>query len=141
MCNHESGFDTVPHPRAACLTSLPCVTVILLAGSVLPAGARSGVTMSVSPQLAMEPGWAHVMVRIERSAENRSLRVVADGPEYYRSSLQQLDGESAPAVRQLKLQGMPSGKYILRATVTRADGSTQEAVQTMEVVSGRHESY
>lgn len=114
----------------------PFALALLIAGSVLPAGAKSGVTMSVSPQLAMEPGWANVMVRIERNAGNRSLRVEADGPEYYRSSLQQLDGESAPAVRQLRLAGMPSGKYIVRATVTRADGSTQEAVQTLEVVSG-----
>lgn len=110
---------------------------ILLTASVLPAGAKSGVTVSVSPQLATEPGWAHVRVRIERNAENRSLRVVADGPEYYRSSLQQLDGEAAPTVSQLKLDGMPSGKYVVRATLTRADGSTEEAVQTLEVVSGR----
>lgn len=110
---------------------------ILLIGAVLPAGAKSGVTLTVSPQLAMEPGWAHVMVRVERDPENRSLRVTADGPEYYRSSLQQLDGESAPAVRQLKLEGMPSGKYVVRATLTRADGSTQEAVQVLEVVGPR----
>lgn len=112
---------------------------ILLVGSVWPAGAGSGsgVTLSVSPQLAMEPGWANVMVRIERNPENRSLRVEADGPEYYRSSLQQLDGESAPAVRHLRLEDLPGGKYIVRATLTRADGSRREAVQTLEVVGGR----
>lgn len=116
---------------------------ILLAGSVLPARAGSGsdVTLSVSPPLAVEPGWATVMVRIERNAENRSLRVEADGPEYYRSSLQQLDGKSAPAVRHLTLQDLPSGTYLVRATLTRADGSQRKAVRRLEVVGWRpHES-
>jgi hypothetical protein len=48
-------------------------------------------------------------------------------------------GSNGPHARQLRLEGkgMPSGKYVVRATLMRADGSTQEAVQTLEVVSGR----
>jgi hypothetical protein len=110
---------------------------LVVLGSVLPANAGNEVTMSVTPQLSLEPGWANVTIRVERNPENRSLRVEADGPEYFRSSVQQLDGEASPSVRHLRLDGMPHGRYILRAIVTRADGSTKEAALTMEVVSGR----
>jgi hypothetical protein len=113
------------------------VLALSMAASAAPAGAGSDVTVSVNPQLALEPGFTNVMVRVERNAENRELRIEADGPEYFRSSAQQLDGEMAPLTSQIKLDGIPSGRYVVRAVVVRADGSQVEAVETLVVVATR----
>jgi hypothetical protein len=52
-----------------------------------------------------------VRVSIEPSAANRSLEVIADGDQFYRSSEIQLDGDHSPATFNLEMRDLPEGDY------------------------------
>ena len=87
----------------------------------------------------MYPAAANLKVTVERDPDNRSVLVVVDGPEYYRASYIQLDGVSAPRIRQMTLKHLPPGSYVVSATVTRADGSRIHATDTIEIIGPDHD--
>ena len=64
--------------------------------------------------------------------KNRSLVVVADGGNYYRSSLIHLDGADAATVNEMMLKNMPAGRYAVTVVLTDTDG--RETSKSSEVV-------
>jgi hypothetical protein len=67
--------------------------------------------MTVSPIQSFAPSVLRVHVRIEPSMDNRSLEVIADSDEFYRSSEIPLDGDQAPATINLEFPRLPEGNY------------------------------
>lgn len=92
------------------------------------------LAVSVSPRYTFQPGTAQVTVVIERNADNRWLVLEADGPDYYLASFRQIEGASAPRVHQIALKALPPGAYAIGVTLTRADGSRERAVTTIDVM-------
>jgi hypothetical protein len=90
------------------LTLLICGFVALLA---LPVDGRERLRIAVSPAQSFAPGFIRVRVRIEPSVENRSLEVIADGEQFYRSSQIQLEGDRSPATFNLEMRSLPEGEY------------------------------
>jgi len=60
------------------------------------AGAREPVSIRVSPEISFAPASVVIRTSVEPDAENRSIEVVAESGEFYRSSLIQLEGDHAP---------------------------------------------
>jgi hypothetical protein len=78
---------------------------------VLPVHGDQRLTIAVSPAQSFAPAVLRVRVRIEPSAENRSLEVIADSGGFYRSSEVQLEGDRSPATISLELRSVPVGNY------------------------------
>ena len=94
----------------------------LIALAVLPADGGEPLTLTVTPVQSFAPARVRIRARIEPSAVNRVLTLVADGSEFYRSSEFQLDGEDAPKTFELFLADLPGGEYDVYAYLTDALG-------------------
>ena len=116
------------------MTRLVVLTIAgLLAGS-MQTSADETIAISVRPTVATFPGSAHLKVLVTRDAKNRVLVWEVDGPGYYRSSSQELDGASAPRIYQFLLQGLPPGEFEVRATVRRSDRTVARDRCTIRVI-------
>jgi hypothetical protein len=96
--------------------------IILFVGLTIPAGAVDRVSIKVSPTVAFAPANLLVQATVDVSAENRALEVIAESPEFYRSSEITLDGDRAPRVTLMQFKSMPSGVYQVRAVVRGVEG-------------------
>lgn len=96
----------------------------VLALAAMPVGAGDQLKMTVSPAHAFAPAVLRVRVSIEPSAANRSLEVIADGDQFYRSSEIQLEGDQSPATFNLEMKDLPEGAY--RVVGILKDGSGRE---------------
>jgi hypothetical protein len=100
-------------------------SLVLGALLVIVGGRADGlepIAIKVSPQQSFAPSTLVVRVTIEPSAENRVLEVVADGPNFYRSSTVQLEGKEAPAFVHLQFRNVPGGNYAMAAMVRDGAG-------------------
>lgn len=94
----------------------------LLAITAVRADGVEPVRIAVSPLRSFAPSNLVVRVMVEPSTENRVLEVVADGPNFYRSSDVQLDGKDGPSVVHLQFRNVPGGDYAVAATVRNGAG-------------------
>ena len=98
---------------------------LLLTVSALSVGAGEKVTMKASPEISFAP--AHLTVRtvVEPDADNRSLEIVIDSPDYYRSSLIQLEGDQAPRTSIVEFRSVPGGSYAISARLLGQGGESR----------------
>ncbi len=101
-----------------------------------PLGAGQRLMMKVSPNIAFAPANLIVRATIERNVENRYIELVAESEDFYRSSEVQLDGDAAPQTVRFEFRALPSGSYIVRATLKGADerpiANVRQEVNVME---------
>jgi len=112
---------------------------IVLAGALgLPASlnATEPITVSVWPAVAIARGAAQLKIVVERNDLNRSLMWEIDGPNYYRSSTEQIDGADSPRNWLFLLKELPAGEFDVRATVKRSNNSQALAQCRIRVVPG-----
>lgn len=108
----------------------------LIGTTVLPLNGREPLALAVSPTVAFAPATVRVRARIEPSADNSRLTIVADGPSLYRSSEIPLEGDQAPRTVELLFRGMPGGEYQVYAVLTDTVGHQRGiARQATRVVS------
>ena len=114
-------------------------TVRALAFAALAAlGATTGdaaedrLQIDVYPRITAAPAAVRVRAMVTPDKKNRSLEVVADGGNYYRSSLIHLDGADAATVTEMMLRNLPAGRYAVTVLLTDTDGSA--ARRSSEVV-------
>src|SRR4051812_6364217 len=93
----------------------------------LPALGGERLRIRVSPATSFAPANIVVQAVIESDDENRSLEVVAEASDFYRSSEIVLDGRRAPRLNVFELRSLPSGDYDVRA-VLKGSGSETRAV-------------
>jgi hypothetical protein len=111
---------------------------LLLFSSTLPlgAGAREPLAVRVSPAVSFAPANLIVRATIEADASNRSVLIVAESPEFYRSSEIQLDGDNAPRTNMFEFRSLPSGTYEVKAILYGADGHPRaQARQQVNVIA------
>ena len=102
---------------------------ILLVTATLPARAGDRMTLRVSPAVAFAPANLIVRTMIEADARNRAVEIVAESPEFYRSSEIQLDGENAPRTTTFEFRSLPPGTYEVKATLLGSDGAARATVR------------
>ena len=100
--------------------------VAMLFGAVT-LDADQSVRVRVSPASAMAPADVLVYVTIERSAENRVLRVSAESEDFLRSSEVSLEGEGSARVSIFRFRDLPAGEYDVTADVIGPSGQRRAA--------------
>ena len=96
----------------------------------LPVGASDRMTIRVTPAQALAPSPLRVRVRIEPSAQNRSLTVTADSGEFFRSSEVPLDGDRAPKTIEVEFQSLPGGEYDVVGVVKDSAGQQRSVARS-----------
>jgi hypothetical protein len=96
-----------------------CGAVLL---SAVALDASQPVRVRVSPQISMAPADVLVYVTVERSADNRMLRVSAESDNFFRSSEVPLEGEGSARISILRFRELPSGEYDVTADVIGPGG-------------------
>jgi len=89
---------------------------------VLPVSGDQRLSVNVAPAGSFAPANLRVRVRIDPSLDNRSLVIVADGENFYRSSEMPLQGDQAPRIIELWLPNVPGGEYAVYAALRDASG-------------------
>jgi len=104
----------------------------------LPALAGERLQIHVSPATSFAPANLVVQAVIESDDENRSLEVVAEASDFYRSSEIALNGRRAPRLNVFEFRSLPGGEYEVRA-VLKGSGNQTRAVmrRSVRVVSER----
>jgi hypothetical protein len=95
------------------------------------AAANERLSMRVSPAVAFAPANLVVRTQIAADEANRSIEIVAESEDFYRSSEIQLDGERAPRTSVFEFRSLPSGFYAVRAVLKGQGGREIAATQTL----------
>ncbi len=97
--------------------------------TTLPLGAGERMTLKVSPAVAFAPANLIVRAMILADADNRAVEIVAESPDFYRSSEIQLEGEKAPRVNTFEFRSLPPGTYDVRANLFGANGQSRATIR------------
>ena len=110
------------------------LTGIFLAAA--PINGTESLRMSVSPAQSLAPAYLRVRVTVEPNAVNRTVAVVAESENYYRSSEMPLEGEEGPRTIVFEFPAVPSGEYQIRGLVGDAKGHEVASVkQNVNVIA------
>ncbi len=84
--------------------------------------AQPVVEIRIHGRFFTEPATVRITVAVEPDARNRTLVIMADSDQLFRSSELVLDGENGRRIHNLEFKNLPRGYYIVRAEVhSRAD--------------------
>lgn len=100
------------------------VLLAVLAFGAAQTGASSRVALRVSPTVAFAPADLSVRATVETNSDNRSLQVIAESNDFYRSSELQLEGEYAARTNTVSFRSVPGGEYTVRVIVRGSRGET-----------------
>ena len=82
---------------------------LLTSATSLSAGEE--LAMRVSPLVALAPALLRVQTIVPADADNRTLVIIAESSDFFRSSQIPLDGQYAPHVSVFEFPGLPAGLY------------------------------
>jgi hypothetical protein len=107
--------------------------LLVVASFLLPlsAGAGDKLSMKVSPAIAFAPANLVVRAYVAADPDNRAIEVVAESPDFYRSSQIELDGDKAPHTNVFEFRSLPTGAYQVSAVLIGTRG--QRALVRSEV--------
>jgi hypothetical protein len=114
-----------------------CVWLLLAAGTL---NGNEALSMRVSPAVAFAPGFLTVTVSVQADADNRSLQIVAESPDFYRSSQIPLDGQNAPRLSRFEFGNLPTGLYQVSGVLIGTNGPravTQRLAKVEPAAGGR----
>jgi len=107
-------------------------TAILTVGHTQGA-ALEKLQLQVNPAVSMAPAYVVVRAIVEHNDDNRQLEIVADGGDFYRRTVIDLDGAQAPKVNELRLIDVPGGEYDVVATLYDSRGERTLARRSITV--------
>ena len=116
------------------------IAFAVFTAALITTGTRQGhanevVEILLRGRYFVEPATVQVTVAVEPDAQNRSLRIEADGERLFRASQLTLDGASEKKMHSVEFMNLPAGNYTLRAQVLGAEDVLGKAEQQL-VVSG-----
>ena len=117
------------------LAMIAAAFTCLLAGAGRLDGGQP-LTLQVSPSVVPAPAFVRVRAVVEASAENRSLEIVAQSSEFYRSSRIDLDGRNAPPLAVFEYPNLPAGMYEISAVLAGTGGKRITVSRFVKVVPG-----
>jgi len=109
-----------------------CLILGMMIVGAAVADANQPLAIKVSPVVSFAPSNLSIRTSVEPNADNRSMEVLAESDDFYRSSAVMLDGERAPKTTQFEFAGLPSGEYEVSVVLTGADGQ-QRAISHAQV--------
>lgn len=114
-------------------------TLSIMAAAAITAGAaapraQDSLRIQISGRYYAEPASVDVLVSVEPSKDNRTLRVEADGADFFRSSDLTLTGETERKYHTILFRNIPAGDYVIRAVLLNGKqelASTQAPLMVM----------
>ncbi len=97
--------------------------LFLLAFASGSLGANERLSIRVSPIVAFAPANLIVQTIVAADNSNRSIEIIAESPEFYRSSEMPLDGDRAPRRTRFEFKSLPGGDYEVRAVLKGVGGA------------------
>ena len=92
-----------------------------------------------APTIMLAPGHLVVQTVVEPDSANRAIQVIAESPDWYRSSQVQLDGDTAPRKNTFEFKDLPSGTYEIQVMLLGSDGQQRAlVVRKLEVIAHAH---
>ena len=114
-------------------TLLAAACLCVLNGPRAASGGQP-LSLDVSPAVAMAPSPVRVRATIEASDENRWLEIIAQSPDFARSSTIELDGSRAPRVSRFDYPNVPPGVYDVTALLVGTRGTRATVTRTVRIV-------
>ena len=93
------------------------------------------MTIRVSPAVSFAPANLIVRATIEVDPDNRAVQIVAESPEFYRSSEIPLNGDRAPRTTMFEFRSLPPGVYEVKATLRGTSGERASVRQQVNVIA------
>jgi len=115
------------------------LAIITVAGTCLLTGAATldgsqPLILQVSPLMAPAPAFVSVRATVEANDENRALEIVAQSPDFYRSSRVDLPGRNAPRLAVFEYPSLPPGLYDITGVLVGASGRRATVSRLVRVV-------
>ena len=95
----------------------PALILPLMALSGTVGAKDSGVEIRISGHFFAEPATVQMIVAVEPNAENRTLRVEADGDNMFCATEVSLQGDKEQRLHTIQFKNLAAGEYTLRAQV------------------------
>lgn len=114
------------------LTAAVCACLLGAAGTL---NGGQPLTLKVSPAMAAAPAFIRVSAIVEANDENRSLEIVAQSPQFFRSSTIDLDGRNSPPLTVVEYPNLPPGLYEVTAVLVGTSGKRATALRVVKVVA------
>lgn len=95
------------------------------------------VAIRAWPKLSLPESWVAVDVHVGAHAENRTVRIVVEGADFYASSNIQLEGDVSARLHRRRWNSLPPGEYEVKAILQRLDGEELSAIDTFVVAGER----
>ena len=92
------------------------------------------LTLQVSPLTAPAPAFVSVRATVEASDDNRALEVIAQSPDFYRSSRVELQGRNAPRLAVFEYSSLPPGLYDITGVLVGTSGRRAAVSRLVRVV-------
>jgi hypothetical protein len=102
---------------------------MLMMTATLPLGAGERLTLKVSPAVAFAPANLIVRAVIVADPDNRAMEIVAESPDFYRSSMIQLEGDKAARTSLFEFRSLPPGTYEVRASLLGSNGESRAMIR------------
>jgi hypothetical protein len=112
------------------------LTTSLIALAGIAGSAKDNVEIRLSGKYYAAPATVQLVVAIEPDAQNRTLRVEADGDNMYTSSEVQLAGDREQRLHMIQFKNLAAGEYTLRAQVLSGSAVRSQAEQEIMVTGG-----
>jgi hypothetical protein len=102
---------------------------MLMMTATLPLGAGERLTLKVSPAVAFAPANLIVRAMIVADPDNRAMEIIAESPDFYRSSTIQLEGDKAARTNMFEFRSLPPGTYEVRANLLGSNGESRAMIR------------
>ena len=90
--------------------------------------------IQISPLVAPAPAFISVRTSVDASDDNRGLEVVAESPDFARTSSIELNGRLAPTVNVFDFTNLPAGRYDVSAILIGANGIRATTARTVLIM-------
>jgi hypothetical protein len=114
------------------LAAAVCTCLSTAAGTVR---GSQPLTLQVSPTMTAAPAFIRVRALVESHEDNRSLEIVAQSPQFFRSSTIDLDGRNAPPLTVIEYPNMPPGFYDVTAVLVGTNGQRATETRFVKVIA------
>jgi hypothetical protein len=112
---------------------LGALSAAALLATPLAVAAQDVVEIRMRGKYFSDPATVRITVAVEPNADNRALRIEADGDRLYRSSEVVLEGENGKKIHTVEFRNLPAGHYTIRAAVL-SQASVRGAAEELVVV-------
>jgi hypothetical protein len=96
-------------------------------------GAKDNVEIRLSGHFYAEPATVQMIIAVEPNAENRTLRVEADGVNMFCATEVPLAGDREQRLHTIQFKNLAAGEYTLRAQVMSNSNVRSQAEQEIMV--------